>query len=130
MHDVQPYPGIVDALHSLQSKGIRIGVLTSNNAALVHDFFNAHGFPTFDFVVSERTIFGKDKALKKILKRWGLQREEVVYVGDEPRDVTACRKAGIKVVAVTWGFGGKSGLASTPPDRLVDTADELLQVLS
>ncbi len=129
MGEVKPYEGIVPTLKKLQSDGVSIGVLTSNNAGLVHDFFKAHDFPTFDFVVSEKTLFGKEKALKRILKRHGLQREQVLYVGDEPRDITSCNKAGIKVIGVTWGVGGKEALAITKPDFQVDTALELYQTI-
>ncbi|MCA9346019.1 HAD-IA family hydrolase [Candidatus Saccharibacteria bacterium] len=125
MAEVPPYPGVVNMLKNLQKAGISIGVLTSNNAALVNEFFKNNNFPVFDFIVSEKTLFGKEKALRKIIKRHKLEAHRVVYVGDEPRDVTACYKAGIKVIGVTWGVGGRIGLEDTPPDRIVDTADQL-----
>lgn len=129
MDEVKPYPGIVEMLKELQKEGISIGVLTSNNAGLVNDFFDNNNFPQFDFIVSEKTLFGKEKALKKIIKRHDLPSHRVIYVGDEPRDITACKKAGIRVIGVTWGVGGKEGLSSTPPDWLVGTSDELLKVI-
>ena len=87
MHEVSPHEGIIPMLQDLQNRGISIGVLTSNNAALVQDFFDTNGFPEFDFVVSEKTLFGKEKALRRIMKRHRLKKERVVYVGDEPRAV-------------------------------------------
>jgi len=129
MGEVKPYDGVVDVLNEIQEQGISIGVLTSNDGALVHDYLEKNNFPVFDFIVSEKTMFGKEKALKRIMKRHGLQRERVVYVGDEPRDITACNKAGIKVIGVTWGVGGREGLASTPPDWLVDTPNELMDTI-
>ncbi len=125
MGEVKPYDGVVEVLTDIQKQGISIGVLTSNDGALVHEYLENNNFPVFDFIVSEKTMFGKEKALKRIMKRHGLQRERVVYVGDEPRDITACNKAGIKVIGVTWGVGGREGLAHTPPDWLVDTPEEL-----
>lgn len=125
MDEVNPYDGVVDVLKNLQNAGVSIGVLTSNNAALVSEFFEKHNFPVFDFIVSEKTLFGKEKALRRIIKRHKLIDHRIIYVGDEPRDITACYKAGIKVIGVTWGVGGREGLESTPPDRLVDTAKQL-----
>lgn len=126
---VQPYDGIVAVLAELQAAGLSIGVLTSNDGQLVREFFETHGFPHFDFVVSEKTLFGKEKALKRIMKRHGLSREHVTYVGDEPRDIVASRKAGIRVVSVTWGVGGREGLKSTPADKQVDTPAQLKEAL-
>lgn len=125
MSGVKPYPGIVETLQGLQRNGISIGVLTSNDAELVQDFFTAHGFPHFDFVVSEKTMFGKEKAIRRIMKRHKLLNDQVIYVGDEPRDITASNKANIKVIGVTWGVGGREAFEATPPDVQVDTAIEL-----
>lgn len=129
MVGVEPYAGIVPLLNQLKQRGVTIGVLTSNDLALVQEFFTVHGFPPFDFVVSERTIFGKEKALARILDRHELQRDAVVYVGDEPRDIIASKKAGIKSVGVSWGLGGREMLETAHPDTLVDTVDELSKAL-
>jgi phosphoglycolate phosphatase-like HAD superfamily hydrolase len=129
MHDrmdvVSPYEGIIEMLTKLKSKGLTIGVLTSNQASLVNEFFQKHSFPDFDFVVSEKTIFGKDKALKKIIKRFELDKSQVLYVGDEPRDVSASRKAKIKVIGVSWGLAGTEGFEKIKPDYLVDDPYQL-----
>lgn len=125
MGEVQPYPGVVQLLHELKKQNLIIGVLTSNDQALVQEFFTAHGFPVFDFVVSDHSIFGKDKALVKICSRHGYERQNVVYVGDEARDVIASKKAGIHSIGVTWGGGGREMLESARPTILVSTVDEL-----
>jgi HAD superfamily hydrolase (TIGR01549 family) len=127
MNTVAPYEGIVDVLFKLQKEGYNIGVLTSNQASLVQDFFKKHKFPEFDFVVSEKTLFGKHKALKKIFKSYGLSKDEVIYVGDEPRDVIASHKAGVKVIGVLWGLGGSEGFEKNIPNF---TASKPLDILS
>lgn len=129
MDDVQPYAGIVEVLHELRKLGFSIGVLTSNQAPLVNTFFKKHSFPLFDFVVSEKTIFGKDKALKRIIKRYGLDSSQIIYIGDEPRDVTASRKAGVRVIGVSWGIAGLEGFEKVIPDTLVHTPGELLAII-
>jgi phosphoglycolate phosphatase len=125
MGEVDPYPGVVQMLKKIRAKGISIGVLTSNNGSLVKEFFKVNDFPEFDFIVSEKTLFGKEKSLKKIIKRHNLDRNKVIYVGDEPRDVVSCRKAKIKVIGVTWGLGGVEGLAPSNPDKIVHNTSEL-----
>lgn len=125
MDEVKPYPGIVKVLNELRSSGYHIGVLTSNELSIVKTFFDDHGFPAFDFVVSEKTLFGKEKAMKKIFKIYGINARDVVYVGDEARDVNASNKAKVKVVGVTWGLGGKEGFEKSPPDVTVESVDKL-----
>ncbi len=125
MTEVKPYDGVQNVVLALQADGYMIGVLTSNQASLVQDFLRLHEFPVFDFIVSERAVFGKDRVLSRIMKRYGLDTSQVVYIGDEPRDVVACRKANIPIVGVTWGLGGKEGFEARDPDILVSTMKKL-----
>jgi len=130
MDEVKPFAGIVTMLKELQAGGINIGILTSNDSALVQDFLNVHDFPVFDFVVSEKTFFGKEKALKRIIHRYNLEKDQVVYVGDEARDVVSSKKAGVKVYGVVWGFGGAEGFVKSPPDKIIKTVVELKEELT
>lgn len=127
MNEVKPYDGIVKVLKELKKSGFAIGILTSNQVELVSDFLKVHKFPEFDFLVSEKTLFGKDKALKRIMKRYSLEPGRVIYVGDEPRDVAASKKAKIRVVAVTWGLGGFEAFEKDRPDVLVSTPAKLFK---
>lgn len=129
MDEVKPYEGIIEVLQELKAQGYRLGVLTSNQEHLVREFLETHQYPLFDFIVSEKTLFGKDKALKKIMKKFALDRRGVVYVGDEPRDVIACRKADISVIGVSWGLAGIEGFGKTPPDILVHVPIELVDAI-
>jgi len=126
MSEVKPYTGIIKALQDLKAQGFRIGVLTSNQEPIVREFLETHQYPLFDFIVSEKTLFGKEKALKKIMKKFSLDPSSVVYVGDEPRDISASRKAGISVIGVSWGLAGEDGLGKTPPDVIVHKPKELV----
>ncbi len=124
--EVNPFEGIIKDLAKLKAEGFKIGVLTSNNQDIVEKYLKHHKFPEFEFVRSEMAIFGKDKALKHILKDYNLNKSDVVYVGDETRDVDASNKAGIKVIAVSWGLMGREGLENSTPDMIIDKTSELV----
>jgi phosphoglycolate phosphatase len=129
IHEVRPYEGIIVALEELKAKGYRLGVLTSNQEHLVREFLESNAYPLFDFIVSEKTLFGKDKALKKILKKFALEKNEVVYVGDETRDTSACKKAGIDVIGVGWGVAGIDGFVKAMPTKLIAAPSELVSTV-
>ena len=82
----------------------------------------------FDFVVGYPKLFGKAKALRRILRRERIDRAEVLFVGDELRDVQAGRKAKVPTVAVTWGFHAEGLLAGGGPTFVVRQPGELLGV--
>lgn len=50
-------------------------------------------------------------------------------VGDARSDISAGQKAGVRTVAVTWGYQDRDVLIEEQPDFIVDTTDELLEVL-
>ena len=54
---------------------------------------------------------------------------QLFYVGDEVRDVKACRKAGVPVVGVTWGFNSRDALEKSGPSLVVDHPSELLAAI-
>jgi len=59
------------------------------------------------------------------LKEQDLNKSEVVYVGDEARDIEACQKADIAVITVSWGFHRKEVLREKNPTYLVDSPEEI-----
>lgn len=123
------FPHLAEIIKKLKEKGLRLGILSSNSEDIIELFLKNNAIQDFSFVHSERNIFGKTKALKNLLQRYHLRQDEVLYVGDEVRDIEACKSAGVEVVAVTWGFNSRKILELNTPDYIVDTPEELLRLL-
>ena len=121
--------GISEALLKVKTAGYKLGILTSNSEENVRKFLGNNGLQIFDFIYSGSSIFGKGKTLKNLLREQNLKNNEVVYVADETRDVKAARKAGVKIVAVGWGFNSRQALTKLKPDFLIDEPAELIKVL-
>ena len=127
---IKPISDIQLALLALGEQGYQLGIVTSNTQSNVEKFLNNHKLASlFDFVYSDSNLFGKHKILKKLIKRQKLVREEIIYVGDETRDIEAAHKSGIKVIAVGWGFNSPEVLAQYNPHVLVEYPRELKQVV-
>ena len=58
-----------------------------------------------------------------------LSKSDVYFVGDEVRDIEAGKKAGIKTIAVSWGYNTKDALAKEQPDYIIDTPLDLKTVV-
>ena len=106
-----------------------IGIVTTNSRKNVDLFIQKNSFPTFDFVCSDTRMFGKSKALKKTIKKHRLSPERTLYVGDEVRDIQAAQKTGIAIASVCWGYNSKQALEKHKPTYLVQTLEELNQVI-
>jgi phosphoglycolate phosphatase len=74
-------------------------------------------------------LLGKGRVLRRVLKRNSLDPEHTWYVGDEVRDITSAREAGLRIMSVTWGFNNAEILQKHRPTRLIETPDELLDNL-
>jgi phosphoglycolate phosphatase-like HAD superfamily hydrolase len=83
----------------------------------------------FSFIYSETSLFSKDKSIRKLMKQNNLNLDEILYVGDETRDIEASKKIHIKVIAVTWGFNSGEVLAKHNPDFLIQQPSELIEIL-
>jgi HAD superfamily hydrolase (TIGR01549 family) len=127
MSRVRFFPGIKEILIELKKRGYRLGILSSNSEENIKIFLeNNQGEDLFDFIHSEKNLFGKDKALRNIIKKYNLNKEEVLYVGDEVRDIVACKKVGIDIIAVTWGFNSKTIIDKNKPQSVINSPKQLL----
>jgi phosphoglycolate phosphatase len=114
------HPGLTTALAGLFEKGIRLGILSSNKEDNIRRSLRANEAEKFfAFVRGYPRLFGKGKALRRILRSERMQCTEVLYVGDEVRDIEAARKAGVASAVVTWGFHAEFLLRGGRPDHVV-----------
>jgi phosphoglycolate phosphatase len=122
-------PGIAAMIPTLRSRTETFGILTSNATENVNLFLDTHGLREyFTFVSSTSKLTGKAKHLRAIRKTFSLQAGEMLYVGDEIRDVKASQKAGIAVAAVTWGFNSRGSLLASEPTYVIDNPQHLLEL--
>lgn len=128
---LQTFPGMALVLRSLHQQGDRLGIVTSNSRENVIAFLAAQNLlDVFDFVESGLALFGKDRVIQHVVKRQRLNLADVIYVGDETRDIEAVQKLGIPIISVTWGFNSSQVLAAENPDFLISQPEDLLQILS
>lgn len=118
-----------DTLEHLKKNGCILGILTTNSRENVMEFLKKNDLQIFDFVYSGRAVFGKSRLLKKLMKDKTIPHEDPIYVGDEIRDVEAAKKAGIKVISVSWGYNTKNALSKAHPDHIVEKPEELRDII-
>jgi HAD superfamily hydrolase (TIGR01549 family) len=122
--------GMAEVLPSLKNQTERLGILTSNSVENAQLFLKTHGIDhLFSFVSSTSKLTGKAKYLRSIQRKYELKAEEMVYIGDELRDIKAAKKAGIPIAAVGWGFNSLEALAGSEPDYLFRQPSELIKLL-
>ncbi|GFE71623.1 HAD hydrolase-like protein [Chroococcus sp. FPU101] len=127
---LEPFIGLSACLHQLQKKGYTLGIITSNLEKNVITFLQNNELDhLFKLIYCDTSLFGKDKVINQIIRTNRFKRENLIYVGDETRDITAARKSNIKMIAVGWGFNSPKILAKYEPDVLIHHPQELLQAV-
>ncbi len=129
IHSIQPLPGVAVMLQTLVERGFRLGVVTSNSEENVGVFAKNHGLEVFEFVRSSSRLMGKGREIRQVMRANGFGIEEALYVGDETRDIEACRGIGMRCAAVTWGYNSRRALEDQVPYAIVDSPDELLTLV-
>ncbi|HLV30607.1 MAG TPA: HAD-IA family hydrolase [Chitinispirillaceae bacterium] len=129
--DIHLQPGIKYAVKTLYDSGTRLGICTSNSKVNVMSFLSQNSMTEwFEFIYSSKHLFGKDRVLRRIIHEQKLSKDEkTIFIGDEARDIDAARSAGIRVASVTWGLNSKSMLEQKKPDILLDSPEELLNLI-
>ena len=124
--EVPVFPGILEIFTALRSQGARIGIVSSSEVSTIRTILETNGL-TADFIIHSN-LFGKARALRKALRTESLSPNEVIYIGDEVRDVEACQKSRLPIIAVTWGLNSKEALQKAGAET-VDTREALLRRL-
>jgi HAD superfamily hydrolase (TIGR01549 family) len=120
--------GMKEVLSALR-KDYRLGIVTSNTEETVRHILTRDDVGQVDFIWADAPALEKDRAIEGALIKYILSPEETIYVGDDVGDIDACRKAGIKIIAISWGFNSKAMLERKGPDYLVETPTQLLAIL-
>lgn len=60
---------------------------------------------------------------------WELEIAETAYIGDSEVDLATGKAAGMKTILVSWGFRGRKALEEDGADCIVDSVDEILEIM-
>ena len=130
MASIRLYPGLPEVLGQISRSRCRMGIVSSNSEGNIRTCLRANEVEQcFEFVVSCSRLLGKQRVLRRVLRQTGLACRDVLYVGDEVRDIAAAHDAGMDVAAVTWGINSKPVLAEHAPTHLIERPGQLLALL-
>lgn len=101
---IRLFEDIADTLSHLDEKGVILAVVSSNSRENVTQILGSSCRHIRDLECGV-SIFGKASRLRRVMRKFGVAREEVIYIGDQPTDGEAASTAGIAFGAVAWGYG-------------------------
>ena len=126
------YPGVMDMLKELKKNGYKIAVISNKAQYAVTKLCDIYFNNLLDDAVGARENVAKKPspdALYICAENNNINLNNVIYVGDSDVDVATANNAGVKGIAVTWGFRSRELLIKCGAENLADNTDELLQIL-
>ena len=130
MENIKFFPGVKDLLYDLKKRGYKLSIISSNRIENINKFIKHNKLNVFNFVHGKTDLFGKAGYLGKFLTDFKLDKSEVIYIGDEIRDVEDCKKAKIKIIGVAWGLHTVDALKKAGVDFIIHKPSEILKILS
>ncbi|KJS88266.1 MAG: HAD family hydrolase [Peptococcaceae bacterium BICA1-8] len=127
--DIELHKGIRELLDGLKNKGKNLAIISSNSETNIREYLQENKINSIDKVYCSSNIFGKDKMINNFLKKYKLRESEVIYIGDEERDIVASKKSGVKFIWVSWGFDVFEVVKQECPDYIVNKPEDIFGIL-
>lgn len=128
----KPYDGIIEMLESLKIKNV-ISVVVTNKA---DDFAGVIVKKYFGNLIKKTygSIEGYPKKpdpywVNKAIDDFGLDKSEIIYVGDSGVDMQTAVNSGLYSCGVTWGFREKEELIANGAEIICSGCNELKKII-
>ena len=128
----KPYNGILPLLEALREGGVSCAVVSNQYDGAVKQLSDTHFGGLVGVSIGERTGVRRKPAPDSVLEALrllGSGAEGAIYAGDSDVDVQTAHNAGLPCIGVTWGFRSRSVLEEAGADFLVDTPEQLLEIV-
>lgn len=127
------FPGIEELLKRLKEEGYTIYLLTGRSVeSTMISLTKFNAFKYFD-----DTYFGdlkgsvKDRRLLELCKDHHLNPEDLLYIGDSPKDVIQCRKVGVQIISVKYdNFESSEELYSLNTGMVAENVANLVYLIN
>lgn len=129
MNEIRLFDGASELIEAVHSAGWVIALVSSNSEVVVRHVLGGRLMPLVKQVDCGGAVFGKASKLKRVLRNCGVERGNAVFVGDETRDLDAAEAAGIRGLAVEWGYASADLLRRVAPGRTVASMNDLERML-
>lgn len=125
---LRPVKGIRSAIRAL-SRHHTLLIVTSNYTSVVEAFLRRYGLTGVSGVMCADEETSK---IRKIEKARSLHTHSGTgwYVGDTVGDIIEARLAGVRSIAVTWGWHSADRLLTASPDYVAHAPSQLVQIVT
>lgn len=128
----RPYDGIVEMLTALRKMGIKTAVISNKPHSTTAQVVAATLGGLLDIVFGNRDgvpLKPDPTAVLEIIDMLGIDKKDILYVGDTGTDMETGARAGLTTVGCKWGFRDEKELREGNACFIIDRPDELLELV-
>jgi phosphoglycolate phosphatase len=119
---------VIHTINTLRSRGMIAAVCSNNFQELIDKFVEREGL-VFDEVLGFRQGFEKGKAhFEHVMRKFNLEKEELVFVGDSLKDAEKARLNGIRFIGLCGTFTRDEFISQDPGTVTINNIKELLNL--
>lgn len=123
------FDGVEAMIAELVASGVRIAIVTSNAEGNVRAILGPEIVAKIEMFECGASLFGKARRFRRVLRKLNVDKEHVIAIGDETRDIVAANKVGVDKAAVLWGYANRAILTALKPDMVFDSPGEVTDFL-
>ena len=125
---IRPVTELIPVLAELKKRHGLV-IISSNSSFAIRLMLAKFGFdPYFDDILGADFNFSKIEKILYAMGHYGTNGGHTFYVCDTAGDIREAREAGVKTVAVTWGWHPRERLERARPDAMIEQPEDLLRL--
>jgi phosphoglycolate phosphatase len=125
---MKPFPGLLPVVTAMSLRHPLV-IISSGDARTIEKQLIQFGFDGhFGDILGSDFLLSKIDKINHAVVKFQADRNQTYYVGDTTGDIWEAKKAGVRTVAVGWGWHSRERLAAVHPDFLADTPEDLLKI--
>lgn len=134
LFEAELYPGILECLNNLKATELTLYIATSKAAVYARRIVDHFGLDDYFVKVYGSELDGRlsDKSdlIRHILIQEKLNSAQVMMIGDRKHDIVGAQNNGVKVTAVTYGFGSLDELLPANADYYINKPAQIIPLLN
>lgn len=126
------YDGIPELLKVLRENGHKIAVVSNKFEPAVKGLCDIYFKDLIDLAAGQTQTRNRKPAPDGVfyaMDKLGADKEQTIYIGDSEVDVETARNSALPCIGVTWGFRGREVFEEQNAEYIVDTPEEILDIV-
>ncbi|WP_457560331.1 phosphoglycolate phosphatase [Caminibacter sp.] len=124
------YPKVKETLLKIPHKK---AIITNKPEEFVRPILKHLDIEMFDLILGGESLPEKKPSPLPLLyacKNFGISPDEALMIGDSANDILAAKKAGIKIIALNYGYNQGENISKHNPDFIFNKFSDILKVIN